>query len=574
MGIAFACCSLLGGVPFAASLREHRSLQAGVIELGVFHAALNAASAVSAERGPANSAMGPDKGNENLRLAQLNSKRRETDAHITVLRNAAGMELSRPGEARALMAALEAQLARGRRAVDEVTALPVELRAPAQVLAAIEEMFRVADAAALLRDRLGRGIIAKTPQISTEIILGTAASSMREHAGRLGSFVVMMLSADPAGDMRILPRLQQSAGQLAELRGIVDHYAGVFFPEKAIGNAIGNVEAHYFGQALPFALETARTRTQANAMTAAEFTESYVPGLKHSETLRELIIGHSAEKLKALRAAALRDVLVSAALSLAICLILIAVAIVFKRSLFNPLIVARRQIVAIAEGDFSEPERTGSISREVDDMFSGLRVLRLDQVRKRELEEEQKRLSKRLKDLSELDPLTGLMNRRAMENNAARMLRQADRDGTDLAVILVDIDRFKSINDTHGHGIGDLVLRRVAKEFKAVLRTGDPLARFGGEEFLILLGDTGKDAGVAMAERLRQRLHALLLRHDLPLKITASFGVSVRPAGSALSWEELVNIADRRLYAAKRAGRDRVCAEDGQDTVGPPAIRA
>lgn len=573
MGIAFACCSLLGGISFVASLREYRGLQAGAVELDVFHAALNAASAVSAERGPANSAMGPDRGGEALRLAELVAKRRETDSSVEALRAAAA---SRTGEVAVLMASLDQRLAESRRAVDAVTALPLERRSPDEVIGAIENMFRVADAAAVLRDRLGRDIIARTPQISTEIILGMAASSMREHAGRLGSFVVMMLSADPAGDQRILPRLQQSTGQIAELRGIVDTYAGAFFPGAAAGIVIAGVEDFYFGEALPFALETARTQTQANSMTAAQFTVRYVPGLKHSENLRELMIHHSAQKLRDLRAAALRDVLVTAVLSLAICLILIAVAIVFKRSLFDPLIVARRQIVAIAEGDLSEPGRTGSISREVDDMFDGLRVLRRHQVRKRELEDEQKRLSKRLKDLSELDPLTGLMNRRAMENSAARMIRQADQEGTSLAVILVDIDRFKSINDTYGHGVGDLVLRRVAKEFGSVLRNGDPLARFGGEEFLILLGNTGREAGAAMAERLRTRLHAVALRQDLPLKITASFGVCVRPAGSDMSWEELVNTADRRLYTAKHAGRDQVCADDDDDrgSADPPAKRA
>lgn len=571
MGIAFACCMLLGGVSLVASLKDYRSLKAGAAELSVFHAALDAASAVSAERGPANSAMGPDRGDEALRLSELAAKRRETDRTIETLRAAAA---SHPGKVQVLMAFLDERLAEGRRAVDKVTAMPLGRRSPQEVIGAIEEMFLVADAAAALRDRLGRDIVEKAPQISTEVMLGTAASSMREHAGRLGSFVVMMLSADAAGDARIRPRLQAAEGQLTALRDIVCTYAGAFFPGRQIQDAITDVERSYYGEALPFAMRTAAAHTRTNAITAAGFTQHYVPGLKSSENLRELIIRNSAGKLGRLQEAALRGVMLSAALSLAISLILLAVAIVFKRSLFDPLIVARKQIVAIAEGDLSEPRLAGSISREVDDMFDGLKVLWRHQLRKHELEQEQKRLSKRLRDLAELDPLTSLMNRRAIENSAGRMIRQADRDGTCLAVILVDIDRFKSINDTHGHGIGDLVLRRVAKEFKAVLHSEDPLSRFGGEEFLILLKNTDLAAGAAMAERLRARLHGLTLRQDLSLKITASFGVAVRPASSELTWDELVNIADRRLYRAKHAGRDRVCAEDGREAFSPPAKRA
>src|SRR3954466_2641798 len=164
--------------------------------------------------------------------------------------------------------------------------------------------------------------------------------------------------------------------------------------------------------------------------------------------------------------------------------------------------------------------------------------------------------------LSKIDPLTGLFNRRFLVEQASRIWRQARRDGTRVAAMVLDLDHFKRLNDTHGHAAGDAVLRAVAAALSATVRPADVLARTGGEE-LVVLGMVGDGAEAArLAERLRAAVAAR--RPDEGHSVTASIGVALaRPVDgedprNAL-WR-LVDRADAAMYQAKQQGRDRVAA--------------
>jgi diguanylate cyclase (GGDEF)-like protein len=152
------------------------------------------------------------------------------------------------------------------------------------------------------------------------------------------------------------------------------------------------------------------------------------------------------------------------------------------------------------------------------------------------------------------DPLTGLPNRRALEEALRRMLAQAERAGGSLAALALDLDHFKAINDGHGHDQGDAVLAAVGAALGASVRASDLVARYGGEEFIVLAPDADADGAVAIAEKLRRAIAALELRSG---RVTASIGVAVFP-GHALDAESLLRAADRALYLAKERGRDRV----------------
>jgi diguanylate cyclase (GGDEF)-like protein len=172
--------------------------------------------------------------------------------------------------------------------------------------------------------------------------------------------------------------------------------------------------------------------------------------------------------------------------------------------------------------------------------------------------------------LSHLDPLTGLFNRRHLDEQAARMWRQARRDGTRVAAMVLDLDHFKRLNDAHGHAAGDAVLRAVAQSLTATVRPTDVLARTGGEE-LVVLGLVGDpDEARRLAERLRCAVART--RTDDGHAVTASIGIAItRPvdgedASDAL-WR-LVDRADAAMYEAKEQGRDRVA------TVWLPSARA
>ncbi|CAA7620990.1 putative diguanylate cyclase [Magnetospirillum sp. LM-5] len=172
--------------------------------------------------------------------------------------------------------------------------------------------------------------------------------------------------------------------------------------------------------------------------------------------------------------------------------------------------------------------------------------------------------NQKLADMASKDPLTGLFNARAYYALCDQALNQARRSDQPLAMLFIDLDHFKRINDTHGHEAGDTVLKAVAACLLDGARRSDIIGRIGGEEFSMLLPDTDMVGGQGLAEKLRQDVEALL--PDIggtSLKITASIGVAVaRPHQRTVA--EIQRDADECMYHAKRAGRNRVSTfEDG-----------
>lgn len=165
-----------------------------------------------------------------------------------------------------------------------------------------------------------------------------------------------------------------------------------------------------------------------------------------------------------------------------------------------------------------------------------------------------------VQELAMLDALTGLANRRSFVPAARRELDLAYRHHQPLALLLLDVDHFKSINDAHGHTTGDEVLVEIARRCRLALRTTDLLARWGGEEFIMLLPNTPLARAHQLAERVREAVSASdqLLVHGEPVRVTVSLGAAGADAGQQVSLEALVQLADRELYKAKDAGRDQV----------------
>ena len=168
-------------------------------------------------------------------------------------------------------------------------------------------------------------------------------------------------------------------------------------------------------------------------------------------------------------------------------------------------------------------------------------------------------LRETLRTQSIRDPLTGLFNRRYMEDSMEREFRRATRKQTSVAVLMLDVDHFKRFNDSHGHEAGDAVLREMAVLLRGQLRAEDIACRFGGEEFLIVLPDTTLQAAADCAERLRRGTAAVRVMHNgRSLEpITLSVGVASYPQHGNTS-ESVLRAADEALYRAKQSGRDRV----------------
>jgi diguanylate cyclase (GGDEF)-like protein len=167
-------------------------------------------------------------------------------------------------------------------------------------------------------------------------------------------------------------------------------------------------------------------------------------------------------------------------------------------------------------------------------------------------------LGKELAEQAHTDPLTGAMNRRAMEEAALRETSRSIRYGHLPCMVMLDIDDFKRLNDTRGHAAGDVVLQALVNQIKPVLRVNDVLARTGGEEFTILLPNTSVSAGIVAAERVRQAIEALEVPFDDdPIHFTISAGVAqLDPAQGG--WEGMMRRADKAMYEAKENGRNTV----------------
>jgi len=217
-----------------------------------------------------------------------------------------------------------------------------------------------------------------------------------------------------------------------------------------------------------------------------------------------------------------------------------------------------RQMHAFAAYLLQTSEKTGHVtSADYDNFTNSVERLRL----------QLQSLINELEDaLYKIDPLTGAENRLGMLPALRQEQALVARAGHACSVMIMDLDYFKAINDTHGHMVGDRVLAAVVRHGKAVLRPYDRIFRYGGEEFLLLLPNTEPRMAHIVAERIRVALVEQVLTHDedLPITVTASFGLAELQPGMTV--EDAIDHADRALYSAKEQGRNRVCVAE-QDRV-------
>jgi diguanylate cyclase (GGDEF)-like protein len=173
--------------------------------------------------------------------------------------------------------------------------------------------------------------------------------------------------------------------------------------------------------------------------------------------------------------------------------------------------------------------------------------------------------------IAQTDSLTGLLNRRAFEEILARELDRSQRDTKSLSILLLDIDRFKQVNDEWGHQAGDEVIRRVGEALRSNMRPADALSRFGGEEFVILLRDASVEQSEEIAGRIRKQIAGLT---GLPgsVQVTVSIGVAASHANDAP--DKLLRRCDEALYRSKRAGRNLVTVDKSVPRTSPFAVQA
>ena len=173
---------------------------------------------------------------------------------------------------------------------------------------------------------------------------------------------------------------------------------------------------------------------------------------------------------------------------------------------------------------------------------------------------------RRAEELSVTDDLTHLYNSRYLDQSLRREVKRATRSSRPLSLLFIDLDGFKSVNDVHGHQAGSRALVEAGHVIRGSARETDVVARFGGDEFSLILPDTGSDGAVAVGERVRERIaaHAFLSSESLDIRLTVSVGVATLP-DVAKSADELVKAADKAMYRVKGSGKNGVLVARGDD---------
>lgn len=545
----------LAALPSVSSYLRYRT---NAKQLNRFETALQSAWLVSAERGPANNLMAASSADPG-RVEHLAAARKATDDKLSQVEISFAEEIkAQPGLAKSL-AETRQKIAQSREAVDAVVALSPEARSYSAMANAIQAMFKAADSVNLLRGKVARAIITKTPDVAIDIAMTGTAGVMRDRIGRLGSYVVMSLQANQQDRLSYRAKFDTEMQSVMLVKSSLWNYTAAYLSTPRLDAAFRDFDTYYFGQSLRYAQNTIAIVVPSARPTARDFSENYIQGMQSSDQLRDLILAETRARIEKNKQQALIYALASLFLALIAVLVLLRLTSVYKTALFQPMQSVLSQISAIAAGDLSGAERQTGIAPEVTKMFRELDFLREQLRQKGEMEDQQRALAEQLRTLSETDALTGVFNRRALEKSV-RAILSGNEQYQSLGVMIVDIDHFKSINDRYGHAMGDLALQKTANLLKGALRKSDILARYGGEEFVVVLQDVSHATATATADRLRRLIEVQTFDEQAGLSLTASFGVVWQEARTINSWDELIAIADDRLYQAKRAGRNRVWA--------------
>jgi diguanylate cyclase (GGDEF)-like protein len=559
-----------------SSIQDFKTVQAaeqGLQAMELAYRVMKFAEKASAERGPTipvlNDTVPPDA----AKRERLTKARAATDealqAALTGLGD--GLQGQSVGAYKLALEQVERardELTKARLEVERVAALPLNERiAPELRLTRkpIDQMFAVIDT-------IFEGVTALSaeaeriyPDLSLQLVGARYAAELREYAGRLGSqFTVPLATGRPLGveERRDIPQL---VGRIQQLRKLVEVRARVTTVDVKIDNAMSEMNRRYFGVGLPFIAELteAGLSAQPYGVDSAKFVARYVPEMKSIVELRDSMFDVAKETATFKIASATKRLELNLAIGAAILCIEIAVFVLIQRRVLRPLLITTKNMLRLMNGsldvDISKTQR----SDEIGDVQNAVVALKLSTEKRIALEIERDQLIANLQVASEVDFLTGLLNRRALVQRGEQLFAQAKRQRWNVSVVLFDIDHFKQVNDRYGHVVGDQVLMQIAAIAQGECREADLLARYGGEEFILLAFDCESVQAVALAERIRKKMgQARFGKQDETFDVTASFGVAHAQSTEIDLLELLIKNADRALYRAKSQGRNCVIESD------------
>jgi diguanylate cyclase (GGDEF)-like protein len=546
-------------VGYAQGYRQGtRNLQA----LASYDQLLKAGNAISAERAPSNILLTLDPHAQVYAStrADVASARQHTDAALDQLERLI-RERPEAGSEKPMLARARESLARARADYDALARNAPSERSPQDLQAAIDTLI---DARKELDPLIGdfyREAVELAPDQAGTMQAARILSDLREYGGRLGSMLVVPLSTPEPIDPARRVAIATLRGRIDELRALMLARNGAAdLRDDAIERMRAQVERGFFGRTLAQVdLLTARSGTDYG-IRAAAFTSQALPDLLALENLEDLFMRRAIAHVTDAQWDERLHMLLIGAFLVAFFLFLLVMLRAAESLVIRPLLLAKNEIVALANGDLRRAPRAGN-SVEARALHDAIDTLRQKHLRSMQLAIERDELSKALRRQAHTDALTGLLNRHALEELTGDLSAEPVRLSKGRGLILIDVDYFKPINDEHGHIVGDLVLREVAGRIRQLVQEPHMAFRYGGEEFAVLTNGLSMEDLCLLAEEIRRAIssHSIAAPGTSKLTVTASFGVA-KGNTAVLTWLDLLNAADSALYQAKAQGRNQLVA--------------
>ena len=557
---------ILGALALGADLvwnnfLQYSSNETNLVNLRQFHASLLVMSRISAERGPANSAMTEPAGAQPFTRTLQQSRASVDEALGSLYAQMAASHVPVTERSLARFNVVRSALANARKRVDAVVGSAPAERAASDLQGAIEGMFGVVDTTQALVEDLGGRTTEADPAMAPIVIVATLVTELRDIAGRLGSQYIVPLQTQEPPSAERLNEITRLRARIEQMRAVVSANLRTCLDDPRVANDWETVNTRYFGDAFRLldGLRLGEPGAVPYAMTPSEFTRALVPDMSTLQGLRDAILTVTFERATSARDRAWRVMTISSLATGLMILTMICIIIGMQRFLFQPLLYIRDQIMALALGTPGEIPMPSAKGEEIREVLTALRLLRESQRARLTVERERDELNLRLKTLADTDPLTGLLNRRALDNAIKTQASQLSGFDGSMGLILLDLDHFKAVNDVHGHPAGDTVLQETARRIRQCVRKSDIVARFGGEEFAIVVVQPNLDLMEGIAEKVRATMAntQIAVDQDVAITVTASLGVALGRGGEE-GWMHTLSNADQALYRAKDEGRNRV----------------
>lgn len=564
--LAILCTALLALTIIAPTYHTYTLSRQNLHDIQDYRLLLDTANYLSAERGPANIVMSEDSspdGAGSKRLAEFRARTDAALAHLSAT-SEAPFSLHNHPIPEEMLTQVRDQLARARNNVDRVAAIPQASLTLPEFQGAIESMFLVSDSFRTVIAWRVNELVEHDTGLAAPALVGQMLSDLREYGGRLASQIMAPIAISQGLPLKNVIDARRSQGRLLELWQLLNGQ-NALYNTPALARSRGDIERLYFRDGLNLVdqLISEGRRGAGYSLSTTEFTDRFVPTMRPIETYRSAFLDASVEKFAQAKSDALTMLATVALVTTTILAILIGLILSVRTHIFRPLIHAHDQVLQLAEDGPIATSPRPTQAGEIRNLFRAIEVLqgRL---------QERASVTSELRIQAETDGLTALLNRRALD----RLAQSPSAPGCAsdaVCLILIDLDHFKAINDTHGHVTGDRVLIQTAELLRSLLRASDVVARFGGEEFAILMPGKDLSGAIAIAKKVRLALQTEMFTTSdgTPINITASLGVARGRRGEN-AWWELVELADAELYRAKADGRNRV--RFARHTVAAPSL--